>query len=281
MRPLDVRTVERLTDVICDLGGPYERRGGDLQRLLEAAGWPEAVEYDGSPRVPWLRENLLSRREDTALMERVICRVCDALEFDEGEAAARLARKVVNQVLESEGLMVTVVGGRPVLGEIVEGGDGLSMSLPDDLEERLSNIIADPQAVKLLTERAAEAEACVRGSAHTLALIGLGSFLEGVLYAVLREHAPDMTDKFVDADGRRVPWERANLAHMINVAHSRKWIQVDAKEFIHKVRDYRNLVHPRLQFDLGLVPDDDTVMMCVGPVRAVLNDLAASLPERI
>ncbi|GAB3434770.1 hypothetical protein GCM10027569_86230 [Flindersiella endophytica] len=63
---------------------------------------------------------------------------------------------------------------------------------------------------------------------------------------------------------------------MINVAHEDGWIQIDAKEFAHVVRDYRNLVHPRHQLSKGLEPDRDTVAMCWAPALAVLNDLSLS-----
>ena len=41
MPAMDERTVERLVEVICDLGGPYERRGYELEAFVRRAGWVE------------------------------------------------------------------------------------------------------------------------------------------------------------------------------------------------------------------------------------------------
>lgn len=66
------------------------------------------------------------------------------------------------------------------------------------------------------------------------------------------------------------------LKELVDIAHHKGWVQVDAKDFLKTVRDYRNFVHPRQQLERELTPDRDTVMMCWGPVHAVLNDLEAA-----
>jgi hypothetical protein len=43
---LDVRTIERLAELICDLGGLNERSVRRLQRFLEGVGWD--APYNGS-----------------------------------------------------------------------------------------------------------------------------------------------------------------------------------------------------------------------------------------
>ena len=49
--------------------------------------------------------------------------------------------------------------------------------------------------------------------------------------------------------------------------------QLDAADFMHKVRENRNYVHPRVQQQVPQIFDRDSVMLCWGPARAVLNDL--------
>lgn len=270
MHPLDPRTFERLAKIACDIEGPYERRGYELEVLLRQAGWADPPVYDGSPRIPWLTDALLERREDLAAIERFICRLCDPIEYEDGSLTAEPFRSAVNQVLEPEGLLVAMTGGRPVLGMLGERPGEIAFVVPDDLAERLERLISDHTMVDLLAKRAKEAQLCANAGAHALALIGIGSFVEGMLLAVLAEHNA----------GRAASIERAPLGKLIDAAHDIGWIQIDAKEFAHVVRDYRNLVHPGHQLRKGLEPDDDTIAMCWAPALAVLNDLVLSSGAR-
>jgi len=52
MLSLDPMTVERVAKLVCDPGGPYERSGRDLEKLLGRSAWADPPAYDGSPRVP-------------------------------------------------------------------------------------------------------------------------------------------------------------------------------------------------------------------------------------
>ncbi len=46
------------------------------------------------------------------------------------------------------------------------------------------------------------------------------------------------------------------------------------------VRQYRNFVHLRAQVAKRAKLDQDSVMMCWGPVHAILNDLEERIRER-
>ncbi|WP_222853763.1 hypothetical protein [Fodinicola acaciae] len=230
------------------------------------------MEYDGSARVRWLADELASRRDERALVERLLCRVCDPREYDDGLASAEEFRNVLNDILELEGLAVVFVGRQPVVAEL--GHDGLTpfFSAPPDLEQRIRSIIRDDRTVAVLSRRAAETVACEQVGAHTMAIIGIGSLIEGVLMAVLQEHGPaDQT--YVDRNGKAVSSSRPTLEQLIDTAHARNLIQLDAKDFMHKVRDYRNYVHPRKELAEQPAFDADSVRLCWGPVQAVLNDL--------
>ncbi len=48
---------------------------------------------------------------------------------------------------------------------------------------------------------------------------------------------------------------------------------------MHTVRDFRNFVHPRKELVDQPAFDRDSVMLCWGPVRALLNDLEESLDD--
>jgi hypothetical protein len=279
MLPLDDRTVERLARLIVDIGGPYERPSYSLVPLLEGARWADPPEYDGSPRVTWLMDQMQARRDDKAEIERLLCRVCDPLEYEDGMAAAEAFRDSVNAHLAHERLVVSYVGGRPVLSELAADGQSPKFTVPDELDARLRRLIGDQVTVELLMRRVAETLLCEQSGAHTMAIIGIGSVVEGLLYSLFAERDDDIRlHGFRTPDGGRVPAGEASLELMINVAHARDWIQLDAKDFMHNVRRYRNFVHPHAELVRQPKFDQDSVTLCWAPVQALLNDLEHHLP---
>lgn len=276
MHPLDPRTRQRIVRILCDIDGPFERRGRGLEEFFRSAGLTNVPSYDGSARVQWATEVLEESAEDLAATVKVLGRLCDPVEYDEGGPAAEAVRHEVNEVLESEGLVVSLVSGRPVVAELAADGSATRHAAPSDLERRLSHLVRDHKALDLLLARAAETEICESNGAYVFAVIGIGSFIEGLLYSVLIERDIDLRDHGVArANGKRTPLSMVGLKELVDIAHHKGWVQVDAKDFLNTVRDYRNFVHPRQQLERELTPDRDTVMMCWGPVHAVLNDLEA------
>lgn len=281
MFPLDHKTIERVARLVCDIDGPTERRGTELAELLDSAGWTDPPEYDGSPRIPWLVEALTERGDRRSDIERFLCRVCDPLEYDGGAQIADVFWRELNSILAPEQLTIGYAGGRPVLGEIRGDADVPVFRAPDDLSHRLPRIVSDEQVVQLLLDRIEQSRASEETGAYLLALFGIGSFVEGLLFSVLTEREPDLLRSgFRGRDGRRVDARRAGLELLIAVAHNRGLIQLDAKNFMDPVRNFRNFIHPRAQLESGFVPDHDTVTLCWGPVHAVLNDLEESLVGR-
>jgi hypothetical protein len=274
MMPLDDRTAERVARVIVDIDGPYERPSWELERLLAAAGWSDPPTYDQiASRVRWLTEQLIERKNDHADVERLLCRVCDPLEYDDGKESAEEFRTVLNAVLQAEGLVVSSIGGRPVLGRLSSTGSPI-FAAPEDLDRRLRAMIDDAHAVALLMRRVQETLICERNGAHTMAIIGIGSIAEGLLYSLLTERDADINQNgFPLKNGKRLKPEQAGLALMIDIAYEKGWIQMDARDFMHNVRQYRNFVHPRLELEKQPQFDQDSVNLCWAPVRALLNDL--------
>jgi hypothetical protein len=283
MFPLDPRTIERLADLIVDIGGPYERHGWELERLLEHSGWPVPATYDGSSRVPWLVDQLVELRGDRAAIERLLCRVCDPVEYDDGNVTAEAFRNAINEKLAAEQLAVTLVGGRPVIGEGADH-DSLAFSEPPDFERRIRGLLCDQQTADALARRITETRVAQSGGAHTLALIGIGSIVEGLLLALLLERDEDVRRNGIpdtERPGKRVPADFAPMKLLIDIAHQRGWIQLDAKNFMHTVRDFRNFVHPRKEWTHQPDFDGDSVRLCWAPVHAIINDLEQRLSGKI
>ncbi|MGW2659971.1 hypothetical protein ACWCW7_03340 [Nocardia tengchongensis] len=288
MPRLDPRTLDRLTELIVDIGGPYERKGFQLEALLRNAGWEDPPEYDGSPRIPWLREQLESRQERPANIERLLCRVCDPVEYDDGPVTAEDFRAVVNEQLAREQLVITVIGGRPVLGSLEPGRGDPTFAEPPHLRQRIEDLVGDPQTVEVLMGRIDETRVCVSGGAYRMATIGIGTFIEGLLLAVLLERDEDLREngfpevrRRIHPDKRgpkRTSADRASMELLIETAFVKQWVQLDAIEFVHAIRDFRNFIHPRKEITEQPRFDADTVMLCWGPVHALMNDLEQNLP---
>ncbi|QKW52841.1 hypothetical protein [Streptomyces buecherae] len=271
MKKLDTLTRERVARLIVDIDGPFERRGYQLEQLLQRAAWPSPPEYDGSPRILWLTEIMVDTN-DLAALNRLFCRICDPLEYEDGLPSADLVRQELNNLLAAEGLAVTYVARRPVLGEMGTDGHSAVFSVPEDLEERIRPLVSSEEFLCQLMDRVNETQICEQHGAYGMALIGIGSFAEALLLDVLTYRDPSLR-RGIPQGGRCVAPERASFALLLDTARTRGWIQMDAHDFMGIVREYRNFVHLRQQRERDVIPDRDTVGMCWGPVLAVLNDL--------
>jgi hypothetical protein len=277
MHSLDPRTLERLAELIVDSGGDQERHGWQLERLLRHAGWAEPPEYDQSPRIRWLSDALQDRANHPEDVARLLCRVADPLEYDGSRPVAESFRNALNSVLEPEDLAITYVGGRPVVGAVAAGIDGaVTFDMPDDLRARLGRIIDDSEMVILLVDRAEQSRRAQDGGAYLLALLGIGSLVEGLLLTVLLQRNPTL--ELRDRRGKPVSPDFAGLELLVDTAHERGYIELDAKAFMAPVRNFRNYIHPRRQAAQRFTPNQETVSLSWGPVRAVLNDLEQSRP---
>ncbi|MCG8917649.1 hypothetical protein L6E12_17845 [Actinokineospora sp. PR83] len=276
MFPLDPVTIERLAEVIVDDGGAYERSSWKLTELFKRAGWKDVPDFYGY-RGSYVRELIEEHAEDRHAVERLIRRICDPLEYGGEVVIAETFRAAVNDVLRAEGLTVSLVAGRPVVGSLLGSSEAPHFAEPTDLHARIAALLDEPGVVDLLAGRAGEARICERNGAYTLAIIGIGSFIEGLLLAVLTRWDADCRENGFRGGKGMVNARGATLEILINCAHDKGFIQLDAKDFSHKVREYRNFIHPNAQLTKGATFDEDSVMLCWGPVQAIMNDLEAKV----
>ncbi|WP_369023599.1 hypothetical protein [Nocardia cyriacigeorgica] len=273
MLTIDPKTIERLAKIVVDPDGPYMRTGRELEMLLAHAGWQDPPDYDGSARIPWLIEQI-SCRNGTRDIDLLLCRICDPLEHDGSARAAATYAEAVNEALAAEGIAVVLTGGRPIIAEIATDGTESVNAEPHDLDTRVRRLISDSATADLLLKRAEEARICQRSGAYTMAVIAIGSFVEGMLLTMLTERDEECrNNRFIGRDGKFVTIARPNLASLIDTAHARNWIQLDAKTFMHSVRNFRNYIHPGKEIADNPGFDYDSVGLCWAPLQAMLNDL--------
>lgn len=259
---LDNKILENLADLVCgDDGSAYYRRGFEIVKFFEAAGWDDVGELEGGRRA-WVADRLKERRNDSRSLQKVLLRLADPREYLDNDDAWDEVVRELNQLLAVEGYQVVFERGRPTLIEQDPTLRRPARKAPLELTASLTDIVSDGDFGRQLRARLDEAHTCWNTGASTAAIIMLGSLLEGVLYDVaVARHT----------EGKK-PTD--NLQTLIDTAVEKGWIARDVGDFGHALRDYRNLVHPKKQLTQYYDPDEDTVRVSWNVVVAALNDLA-------
>lgn len=274
MPVLDLRTIERLADVICDLDGPNARSVRQLQRFLRGAGWDAPYEARQG-RIPWLIETIQARNEDVDAISALLRRIIDPREYDGSITEAESFVAPVNRLLATDGFEVWLEQGQPFVRRTHADAEPPSLQqvavalASPELRATVRRLVSDSGLADILISRLNEIESARSSGAFVLAIVGTGSFIEGLLDDVMKLRDPEIRKA-----------ETTTLDALLKAAHRRGWIQPDAFEFSDLVRQYRNFVHPRAQQRRGITPDADTVLLCWQPVLAVVNDLDERLPGR-
>lgn len=257
---LDEATLAALADLACGDDGPYYRQAWQLVKLVERAGWHAIPEYFGSRR-EWLSQVLVARRYEPGQVAAFVRRLGDAREYHGEPKAHEDTIKELNELLKLEGFRLVSRAGGPVVLPLDKAGDDPRIE-DEELRTTIAQLVVDPQKAALLQRRFDEAKACRSVGAHLAAVIMMGSALEGVLFEVLLQRAPDKPPN--------------SLYALIDTCHARGWIQTDAHRFTQILRDYRNLVHPNHDVAIGQFPDVDTSNIFLAVLTVTLNDLADS-----
>ena len=130
--------------------------------------------------------------------------------------------------------------------------------------------------LEILEKRLIEIEKCINSGAYLSSIIMMGSFLEGLLLAVIssnQKKANQAKTSPKNKDGKVKKFHEWKLQDLISVCHECGWIEVDVKDFSILLRDYRNMIHPYHQLNKKIYPDLDTAKICWEVLNAVINDL--------
>ena len=285
---LDPRTVEAIAELISgdDAGddstsaprhSPVYRSGSELTRFFARAGIPR-FQHDGSTRKWWVLECL--RSTSGAEFKAIVLRLANPREYGGGREHLRTALRTLNRILAIEGMRVGVEGTAPTIERVP-----VDFSIRDDDDRELKPVpTPDFESLGLgtglddvLAFRWDEAQRCVNAEAYLAAVVVMGSLLEGMLLATIRQF-PAQANRSAAAPkapstGKPLPFAAWTLSQMIDVAHDSRWIDLDVKRFSHALRDFRNLIHPNAQHKLDELPDADTCKMSWLVVQAATSDL--------
>ena len=184
---MDQVTKRQLAQFICgdDQGKhPIYRSSQYLTQFFHDVGIN--VVHDGSTRWKWVYGVL--EQLDPSQMEKIILRLASPKLYSADKEKTRLALSTLNNILEIEGLSVSLEGITPImrrgepsfdLGQQVNE-EALDLSPPD-----FSKFPFESNYTVALEARWKEVSVAITARAYTAAIILMGSLLEGVILGVL------------------------------------------------------------------------------------------------
>lgn len=290
-KPLDEKTLEAIAELICgDSTVRYDREDEDLASFFRRAGlecldpyyvdipWGLTAPERRALRKQWTLERLKEYNSNPSEIGKVIVRLADPFEYPGKPELHQAVVARLNQILSPEGLEVYLEGVKPQIREI---SPTVPTPTPVNLEQvafpDFKQLTSNEELGTILESRWKEATICIHRGAPLAAIILMGSILEGVLFAFVHKYPRQANQASAapkDKSGKVKQFSEWTLSNLIDVAHGCGWIQRDAKEFTHTLREYRNFIHPQEQLARKEQPDVDTCRICLEVVRAAINDLA-------
>ena len=128
--------------------------------------------------------------------------------------------------------------------------------------------------IKAIVERDYDELVKVRETALKARFILAGGIIEGLLLDALLQDIPKAMNTPPGLKARR-PLEEWGLSALLDAAVELKLISSSAQSFGHSVREYRNLVHPGLEYRSGLTLTSEEVEIAERVMAIVIRDLSA------
>lgn len=278
-QPLDETTLEALSYIVCgDEQGTKYRKGHEIAPFFRKCGL-RSSDHDGSTRWRWTLEQLQIFNQAPANIEKILLRLAEPREYPGDTKTLNEVIRRLNLLLAVEGIRIEIDGTKPKLTKTSAtvaqemATVSAAVATPD-----FSKLCQDATMVPIMETRWKEIIHCQEARAWLASIVMMGGLLESLLLGFLltnpkAANTSPSTPK--DPSGKPKQFPDWKLAEMITVAHEVGWIQKDAKDFSHTLRQYRNLIHPYEQRSTGMNPDEDTARICFAVVSATINDLMA------
>lgn len=183
----------------------------------------------------------------------------------------------VNEIIKWEGIEIVLQKNKPL---IISAEDEVEINLKEEISEdfpilNFKHVIGDDFLSEIMNKRWLEIKRTYESESYLSTIVLLGSVLEGLLYYFVSSNfktVKSVSSAPKDKSGEIIPIDNWKLNDLIKVAHECKWLDDDIKTFNEGLRDYRNLIHPKLQKQKLIIPDKDTCKICIDVVIAAFND---------
>ncbi len=283
--PLHKKTLVALSKLICDhAGADASNRQTWAFEFLLSANLPFVQPQAGIFCDEWIKERLSDYNQAPTQIETAILHIVNWSHFLDKPERFEPTLNHLQLILAPAGWTVEMDGISPYLRQISPSFRlQKTTTLPMEPTPEFSKINPDTVWVKVLRERWDEAERCIAANAPVMAIVALGSILEGALTATARRfqrEAYQATKTPRDREGntkRFVDWTFWNL---VEVAEELSWIGAEVRRLAHFLRDYRNLVHPAQQVLSAEFPTQDSARTCRQAVLAALKSLIVYLENQ-
>ncbi|MDR3707158.1 MAG: hypothetical protein P4L33_02575 [Capsulimonadaceae bacterium] len=155
---------------------------------------------------------------------------------------------------------------------VTAGSDGAVE--PASIPERLDLDFIDNRDLRQVCKRLyREAYSCMQAKSYVACTILLGSLLEGILSAVVQVYHDDAINAKAAQRRQNDAIEAWDLVTLINVAKELGWITQDTKELAHRLRSFRNSVHPNELVKASPNLDKASTKLLIDTVVICIRDL--------
>ena len=148
--------------------------------------------------MPWLIATIKARNEDSEAIMALLSRIVDPREYDGDQVEAARLVDAVNGVLAVDGYTVGLDGGRP-FAAAVDTANGRAANervaaalASPELRTTVRGLVRSQDLADILISRLDEVEAARNAGAYVLAIVGTGSFIEGLLDNIMKARDPDI-----------------------------------------------------------------------------------------
>lgn len=226
----------------------------------------------------WVEDRLLDLSQDHAKIELVILQIVNWRYFLDKPEMFEPTLNRLQLILAPAGWTVEMDGISPYLRQLPPSFQlQKATALPMEPTPEFGKICIDATWIKVLRARWDEAERCIAADAPVMAIVALGSVLEGGLKATADRFPKDANQANKapkdSLTGKIKLFKEWTFYEFIEVAQDLGWIGAEAARLGQSVRDYRNLIHPSEQVRAAEFPSQGSARVCREAVRTSLKSL--------
>lgn len=221
--------------------------------------------------------NCLTELNDSNNMDIILKKLTNPKTY-RNEEIIQFILNEVNEIIKWDGIEIKLENNNPTIVDLEESIN-INLSEKEVLDFKIldfNELIDDNFLSAIMNKRWLEIKQNYESNSYLSTIVLLGSILEGLLYYFVSSNfntIKSVPSAPKDSSGSIIPVDNWKLNDLINVAHDCTWIDDDIKTFNEGLRDYRNLIHPKVQKEKLICPDRDTCDICIDVVIAAFNDL--------